>query len=129
MWRCFFVLLIVCTRLHLPRLCLPIYTFCSRHTLDQMDLLVTSEGIESRRKCKCGGGGGGGLPPPAGLQHLVECVCDVARFKRFYLCTLCQITLRGSSIINHVISFDHVYRYIVSDPAVALESMYVCMYG
>ncbi|KAG7261366.1 hypothetical protein CRUP_022158 [Coryphaenoides rupestris] len=41
------------------------------------------------------------LPYASGLQHLVECVCDVARFKRFYLCTLCQITLRGNGIISH----------------------------
>ncbi|CAL8371058.1 unnamed protein product [Boreogadus saida] len=47
-----------------------------------------------------------------GLQHLVECVCDGESGKRFHLCTLCQITLRGHAVISHVISFDHVYRYI-----------------
>ncbi|CAL8296641.1 unnamed protein product [Lota lota] len=47
-----------------------------------------------------------------GLQHLVECICDGEGVKGFHLCTLCQITLRGNAIISHVISFDHVYRYI-----------------
>ena len=61
---------------------------------------------------------------PAGLQHLVECVVDGESVKRFHLCTLCQITLRGHAIINHVISFDHVYRYIVSEPTVDLYSWY-----
>ncbi|XP_030202110.1 uncharacterized protein LOC115535227 isoform X4 [Gadus morhua] len=47
-----------------------------------------------------------------GLQHLVECVCDRESGKKFHLCTLCQITLRGHAVISHAISFDHVYRYI-----------------
>ncbi|KAJ3608620.1 hypothetical protein NHX12_023152 [Muraenolepis orangiensis] len=49
-----------------------------------------------------------------GLQHLVECVCDGESEKSFHLCTLCQTTLRRNTVINHVISFDHLYCYINS---------------
>ncbi|KAK0150422.1 Protein FAM186A [Merluccius polli] len=58
----------------------------------------------------------------SGLQHLVECVCDGESEKRFNLCTLCQITLRRNHIINHVISFDHVYRYINTWHPATLQS-------
>ncbi|CAL8293824.1 unnamed protein product [Merluccius merluccius] len=54
--------------------------------------------------------------------HLVECVCDGESEKRFNLCTLCQITLRRNHIINHVISFDHVYRYINTWHPTTLQS-------
>ncbi|KAM4630817.1 uncharacterized protein ACJ7VT_000444 isoform 2-T2 [Polymixia lowei] len=50
--------------------------------------------------------------PLLGLQHLVECICPELTEKQSYLCTLCQLSVVGNKIINHVLSFDHIYRYI-----------------
>lgn len=49
-----------------------------------------------------------------GMQHLVECVCDGPPEKRYYLCTLCNLTLATHMIIKHVLSFDHIFCYFVS---------------
>ncbi|KAK2830332.1 hypothetical protein Q5P01_018263 [Channa striata] len=49
--------------------------------------------------------------PLLGMQHIVECICDGPTEKRYYLCTLCNLTLATHMIIKHVLSFDHVYNY------------------
>ncbi|XP_029370103.1 uncharacterized protein LOC115051010 isoform X2 [Echeneis naucrates] len=49
--------------------------------------------------------------PLLGLQHLVECTCDGPPEKRYYLCTLCGLTLAPHIIIKHVLSFDHIFCY------------------
>ncbi|XP_022602859.1 uncharacterized protein LOC111223109 [Seriola dumerili] len=49
--------------------------------------------------------------PLLGMQHLVECICDGPPEKRYYLCTLCNITLATHMIIKHVLSFDHIFCY------------------
>ncbi|KAF3707484.1 hypothetical protein EXN66_Car000657 [Channa argus] len=49
--------------------------------------------------------------PLLGMQHIVECICDGPNEKRYYLCTLCKLTLATHMIIKHVLSFDHVYNY------------------
>ncbi|XP_071401801.1 uncharacterized protein [Centroberyx affinis] len=49
--------------------------------------------------------------PLLGLQHLVECVCAEQTEKRYYLCTLCHLTLASHKIIKHVLSFDHIFCY------------------
>ncbi|XP_051246988.1 uncharacterized protein LOC127358158 isoform X2 [Dicentrarchus labrax] len=49
--------------------------------------------------------------PLLGLQHIVECVCVGLNEKRYYLCTLCKLTLAAHMVIKHVLSFDHIYCY------------------
>lgn len=49
-----------------------------------------------------------------GMQHLVECICVGPTEKRYYLCTLCQLTFATHMIIKHVLSFDHIHTYFVS---------------
>lgn len=49
-----------------------------------------------------------------GMQHLVECVCVGPHDKRYYLCTLCNLTVGAHAIIKHVLSFDHIFLYFVS---------------
>ncbi|XP_029022125.1 uncharacterized protein LOC114865298 isoform X2 [Betta splendens] len=49
--------------------------------------------------------------PLLGMQHLVECICDGATQKSYYLCTLCKLTLAAHMIIKHVLSFDHIFCY------------------
>uniref|UniRef100_UPI003AAF2B39 uncharacterized protein n=1 Tax=Centroberyx gerrardi TaxID=166262 RepID=UPI003AAF2B39 len=46
-----------------------------------------------------------------GLQHLVECICAEQTEKRYYLCTLCHLTLATHKIIKHLLSFDHIFCY------------------
>ncbi|KAI9539868.1 hypothetical protein NQZ68_001800 [Dissostichus eleginoides] len=54
-----------------------------------------------------------------GMQHLIECICVGQTEKRYYLCTLCNITLAPQGIIKHVLSFDHVFSYfqVILEPA------------
>ncbi|KAK5911292.1 hypothetical protein CgunFtcFv8_005482 [Champsocephalus gunnari] len=49
--------------------------------------------------------------PLLGMQHLIECICVGQTEKRYYLCTLCNITLTPQGIIKHVLSFDHIFSY------------------
>ncbi|XP_034400918.1 uncharacterized protein LOC117738883 isoform X2 [Cyclopterus lumpus] len=49
--------------------------------------------------------------PLLGLQHLVECICFGKIEKRHYLCTLCHLTLAAHAIVQHVLSFDHIFCY------------------
>ncbi|XP_051246992.1 uncharacterized protein LOC127358160 isoform X3 [Dicentrarchus labrax] len=49
--------------------------------------------------------------PLLGLQHIVECVSVGPTEKRYYLCTLCKLTLATRMVIKHVLSFDHIYCY------------------
>ncbi|XP_030597588.1 uncharacterized protein LOC115788621 isoform X3 [Archocentrus centrarchus] len=49
--------------------------------------------------------------PLLGMQHLVECICDGPDEKRYYLCTLCSLTVGAHVIIKHVLSFDHIFWY------------------
>ncbi|XP_072226179.1 uncharacterized protein [Leuresthes tenuis] len=49
--------------------------------------------------------------PLLGMQHLVECVCVQRAENRYYLCTLCSLTVANHMIIKHVLSFDHIYCY------------------
>ncbi|XP_078146667.1 uncharacterized protein LOC139915865 [Centroberyx gerrardi] len=49
--------------------------------------------------------------PLLGLQHLVECICAEQTEKRYYLCTLCHLTLATHKIIKHLLSFDHIFCY------------------
>ncbi|XP_044027943.1 uncharacterized protein LOC122864514 isoform X8 [Siniperca chuatsi] len=49
--------------------------------------------------------------PLLGMQHLVECICVGPTEKRYYLCTLCNLTLATHAIIKHVLSFDHIFSY------------------
>ncbi|XP_049890073.1 uncharacterized protein LOC126383582 isoform X2 [Epinephelus moara] len=49
--------------------------------------------------------------PLLGMQHLVECICAGSTEKRYYLCTLCHLTLATHMIIKHILSFDHIYCY------------------
>ncbi|XP_033980426.1 uncharacterized protein LOC117477789 isoform X6 [Trematomus bernacchii] len=49
--------------------------------------------------------------PLLGMQHLIECICVGQTEKRYYLCTLCNITLAPQGIIKHVLSFDHIFSY------------------
>lgn len=50
-----------------------------------------------------------------GMQHIVECICAGPHEKRHYLCTLCKLTVTTNQIIKHVLSFDHIYWYFVSN--------------
>ncbi|XP_037651818.1 uncharacterized protein LOC119503881 isoform X3 [Sebastes umbrosus] len=49
--------------------------------------------------------------PLLGLQHLVECICVGQTERRYYLCTLCHLTVPARTIIKHVLSFDHIFCY------------------
>ncbi|KAG7237833.1 hypothetical protein INR49_031846 [Caranx melampygus] len=49
--------------------------------------------------------------PLLGMQHLIECICEGTPEKRYYLCTLCKLTLTKHMIIKHVLSFDHIFCY------------------
>ncbi|XP_063755104.1 uncharacterized protein LOC134874818 isoform X2 [Eleginops maclovinus] len=49
--------------------------------------------------------------PLLGMQHLIECICVGETKKRYYLCTLCKITVAAHGIIKHVLSFDHIFSY------------------
>nr|XP_046273008.1 uncharacterized protein LOC124074298 isoform X2 [Scatophagus argus] len=49
--------------------------------------------------------------PLLGMQHLVECICLGSAERRYYLCTLCKLTLATHMIIRHVLSFDHIFNY------------------
>lgn len=51
---------------------------------------------------------------PAGVEQLIECVCVEPPERRYYLCTLCKLTLAAHTIIKHVLSFDHLHCYFVS---------------
>ncbi|XP_018553104.1 uncharacterized protein LOC108897799 isoform X2 [Lates calcarifer] len=50
--------------------------------------------------------------PLLGMQHLIECICVGPPEKRFYLCTLCNLTLATHTVIKHVLSFDHIFCYL-----------------
>lgn len=50
-----------------------------------------------------------------GLQHIIECVCSGNPTKAYYLCTLCKLSLPSLMIIKHVLSFDHIHSYFVSN--------------
>ncbi|XP_026155855.1 uncharacterized protein LOC113126186 isoform X2 [Mastacembelus armatus] len=49
--------------------------------------------------------------PLLGMQHLIECIGVGQPEKRYYLCTLCNLTLATHMIIKHVVSFDHIFCY------------------
>uniref|UniRef100_A0A1A8FXN4 C2H2-type domain-containing protein n=2 Tax=Nothobranchius korthausae TaxID=1143690 RepID=A0A1A8FXN4_9TELE len=49
--------------------------------------------------------------PLIGMQHVIECVCVGAGEMRHYLCTLCCLTIANRMIVNHILSFDHIYCY------------------
>ncbi|XP_027143002.1 uncharacterized protein LOC104922109 isoform X4 [Larimichthys crocea] len=49
--------------------------------------------------------------PLLGMQHVVECICAGSTERRYYLCTLCNLTLATHMIIRHVLSFDHISSY------------------
>ncbi|XP_034455399.1 uncharacterized protein LOC117770272 [Hippoglossus hippoglossus] len=49
--------------------------------------------------------------PLLGMQHIVECICVGAYENRYYLCTLCKLTMGIRAIIRHVLSFDHIFSY------------------
>ncbi|XP_019206427.1 uncharacterized protein LOC102078555 isoform X1 [Oreochromis niloticus] len=49
--------------------------------------------------------------PLLGMQHLVECICVGAEEEKYYLCTLCGLTVAAHVIIKHILSFDHIFWY------------------
>ncbi|XP_076610681.1 uncharacterized protein LOC143335276 [Chaetodon auriga] len=49
--------------------------------------------------------------PLLGMQHIIECICVGPAERRYYLCTLCNLTLTPHMIIKHVLSFDHIFCY------------------
>ncbi|XP_039977236.1 uncharacterized protein LOC120786131 isoform X2 [Xiphias gladius] len=51
------------------------------------------------------------IHPLLGMQHIVECICVGPTERRYYLCTLCRLTLATHMIIKHVLSFDHIFCY------------------
>ncbi|XP_051811692.1 uncharacterized protein LOC110968508 isoform X7 [Acanthochromis polyacanthus] len=49
--------------------------------------------------------------PLLGLQHIVECICVGSSEKSLFICTLCSLTVASHMIIQHVLSFNHVFCY------------------
>ncbi|KAM9419052.1 uncharacterized protein ACWYII_022418 isoform 2-T2 [Salvelinus alpinus] len=49
--------------------------------------------------------------PLLGLQHLVEYCCEGHGQRRSYLCQLCRLPVPSRRVIQHTLSFDHLYWY------------------
>ncbi|XP_037549768.1 uncharacterized protein LOC119426285, partial [Nematolebias whitei] len=49
--------------------------------------------------------------PLLGMQHIIECARVGPCESKHYLCTLCGLPVANHMIINHIISFDHIYSY------------------
>ncbi|XP_037549610.1 uncharacterized protein LOC119426122 [Nematolebias whitei] len=45
------------------------------------------------------------------MQHIIECARVGPCESKHYLCTLCGLPVANHMIINHIISFDHIYSY------------------
>ncbi|CAB1320671.1 unnamed protein product, partial [Coregonus sp. 'balchen'] len=49
--------------------------------------------------------------PLLGLEHLVEYCCEGRGQRRSYLCQLCRLPVPSRIVIQHILSFNHLYWY------------------